>query len=283
MLLALALLVPWAGRAQDDDLMSHGELLFSAGGMNYIGDLNGQSAISIPNLAYTVGVRYQYDPRWEIRGELTLGSVQSGDKDAIPLRNLSFKSNLTELAGIVEFNFVPYGSGKGGGVWTPFIFGGLALFHFNPMAKHTAADGSEQWVALRPLHTVGQGSKQYPDREPYFLYQVSMPFGVGVKCRLGKTFSISAEYGFRKTWTDYLDDVSKTYVEASVLRANAQDGELAVSMADRSGEANPGYTNAPGIKRGDDSLDDWYAYFHLTIGISLETMLGWTRSKRCKL
>jgi hypothetical protein len=106
---------------------------------------------------------------------------------------------------------------------------------------------------------------------------------VGVKFRLGKTFSFSAEYGFRMTWTDYLDDVSKTYVGSEVLLSNAEDGALASMLADRSGEVVEGYVNAPGIKRGDDSLDDWYAYLRVSLGLKLETILGWTRSKKCKL
>ena len=48
-------------------------------------------------------------------------------------------------------------------------------------------------------------------------------------------------------------------------------------------EGVEGYVNAPGIKRGDSSLDDWYACFRITMGVSLETLFGWMRSKRCKL
>ena len=269
-------------RAQRDDFIGCGELLFSAGGMNYLGDLNGQSAFGTPNLAYGFGFRYRIDTRWALRGEFSMGRVASGD-DIIPLRNLGFRSDITELSLVAEFNFTSYGEGRSDGSWTPYLFGGLAVFHFDPMAQVVDADGAMRWVELQPLHTEGQASVQYPDRKPYLLFQVSMPFGVGVKCRLGRHCSLSAEYGFRKTWTDYLDDVSKTYVEAEVLRANYTDGELAAQLADRSGEVRPGYVNAPGIKRGDDSLDDWYAYFHVSFGLSLEPLLGWTRRKKCKL
>ena len=150
------------------------------------------------------------------------------------------------------------------------------------MASYSLAEGGIQWAELQPLCTEGQGSSAYPDRRPYTLTQLCFPFGVGVKFRLGKSFSFSAEYGFRKTWTDYLDDVSKTYVGSEVLHANSEDGALAAILADRSGEVVDGYVNAPGIKRGDDSLDDWYAYFHITLGVKLETLFGWMRSKRCR-
>ena len=143
--------------------------------------------------------------------------------------------------------------------------------------------GAEQWVALQPLSTEGQGTPQYLDRRPYSLMQICLPFGVGVKWRMSKAFSLTAEYGFRKTWTDYLDDVSTTYVGSEVLLAIDGDGEMAAQMADRSGEVEEGYVNEPGIKRGDDSLKDWYACFRISIGVSLETLFGWMRSKRCKL
>ena len=147
----------------------------------------------------------------------------------------------------------------------------------------SAVSISTPWPRLQPLRTEGQGSLEYPDREPYALMQVMLPFGVGIKARLNKTFSIAIEYGFRKTWTDYLDDVSTSYVAADVIRQVAADPELAVMLSDRSGEVASGYVNAPGIMRGDDSLDDWYATLTFSLGINLETILGWTRSKRCKL
>jgi hypothetical protein len=268
-------------QAQQRDFLESSEVLLSGGGMNYLGDLNNQSALTIPRLAGGIGLRYRFDNRWAFRAEVNYGSVAC-EKDYIELRNLSFKSNIFELAALAEFNFAPYGPGATEKKWTPYIFGGLAMFHFNPKASYPIAEGGVQWAELQPLHTEGQGSSLYPDRRPYALTQLCFPFGVGVKFRLGKTFSFSAEYGFRMTWTDYLDDVSKTYVGSEVLLTNAEDGALASMLADRSGEVVEGYVNAPGIKRGDDSLDDWYAYFHITLGINLETMFGWMRSKRCR-
>lgn len=266
---------------QRQDFIGRSELLLMGGGMNYIGDLNNQSALTIPRLAAGVGLRYNIDNRWAVRGEVSYGSMGC-EKDYNKLRNLSFKSNLFELAALAEFNFAPFGPGATERMWTPYIFGGFAVFHFNPMAKYSIGSGEEQWAELQPLRTEGQGSSEYPDRKLYPLTQISMPFGVGVKWRLGKAFSLAAEYGFRMTWTDYLDDVSKTYVGSALLMQNSDDGALAALLADRSGEVEEGYVNAVGIKRGDDSLDDWYAYFHVSLGISFDVLLGWTRSKRCR-
>ena len=280
-LLAVLLLLAVPSLAQRRDLLGNSEFILSIGGMNYLGDLNGQSALTMPGLAGGIGLRYRFDNRWAFRVEANYGSVAC-EKDNIELRNLSFKSNILEAAVLAEFNFAPYGPGATEQKWTPYIFGGLAMFHFNPMASYTLSDGGTRWAELQPLCTEGQGSAQYPDRRPYALTQMSFPFGVGVKFRLNKSFSFSVEYGFRKTWTDYLDDVSTTYVGSDVLFSNSEDGALAAMLADRSGEVVEGYVNAPGIKRGDDSLDDWYAYLHITVGVNLETMFGWMRSKRCR-
>lgn len=267
--------------AQRQDFLSRSELLLMGGGMNYIGDLNNESALTLPRLAGGVGLRCRLDNRWSLRAEVSYGQIGC-DEDYNELRNLSFRSDVIEGAVLAEFNFAPFGTGATERLWTPYLFGGLGIFHFNPMAMYTLGDGQELWAELQPLHTEGQGSTQYPDRKEYARTQFCLPFGVGVKVRLGKAFTLSAEYGFRKTWTDYLDDVSKTYVEPALLQANADDGALAVQLADRSGEVQVGYVNTPGVKRGDDSLDDWYAYLHISLGISFDVLFGWMRSKRCR-
>lgn len=268
--------------AQRDDFLGRGELMLAGGGMNYIGDLNNQSVFGTPHWAFGAGLRGRLDNRWALRVEAHYGHV-SCEKDYIELRNLSFRSHIIEGAAIAEFNFRPFGPGATESSWTPYIFGGIGAFHFSPEASYIDETGAEQWVALQPLSTEGQGTPQYLDRRPYSLMQICLPFGVGVKWRMSKAFSLTAEYGFRKTWTDYLDDVSTTYVGSEVLLAIDGDGEMAAQMADRSGEVEEGYVNEPGIKRGDDSLKDWYACFRISIGVSLETLFGWMRSKRCKL
>ena len=283
LLVGLCLLVSLPLMAQQRDFIGRTELLFCGGGMNYIGDLNNQSVFGRVHAAYGFGMRCHLDNRWALTGRVNKGEISGGDPDWIELRNLSFRSEIFEVSVVGEFSFWPYGQGSIDHQWTPYIFGGLGLFHFNPMAHYAVGNGDEVWVELQPLHTEGQGTVQYPDRKPYTLTHLCMPFGIGFRWRLGKTFSLSAEYGFRKTWTDYIDDVSTTYVGADLLTESSPDGALAAILADRSFEVRDGYVNAVGIKRGDDSLDDMYSYFHISLGVSLETLLGWMRPKRCKL
>ena len=268
-------------RAQSDDIIRTGHIVLAGGAMNYIGDLNNQSALGIPDPCFGAGLHSRIDNRWAVRFEAAYGSVHSNDY--IKRRNLSFSSKIVEASVVGEFSFWEYGVGATDKQWAFYLFGGIGGFFFDPMATYVDAAGNTQTVRLQPLHTEGQGSEAYPDRKQYSRLQLMMPFGIGIRSRLNKTFTVSIEYGFRKTWTDYLDDVSTTYVGADVLQQSSSDPELAAILADRSGEVEPGYVNAAGIKRGDDSLNDWYAQLQVSIGISLETLLGWTRSKRCKL
>ena len=274
--IALLLLLPLAAVAQRDDLLSRSELVVAGGGMNYLGDLNDQSAFGEVHAAFGVGVRCRLDNRWSLRFGGAYGGI-SASEDCIVKRNLTFRSRIYEGSLVAEFNFRPYGPGATEGRWTPYLFGGVAVFHFGPETQYTAPDGTVSWVALQPLCTEGQGTTVYTERRPYPLTQVCMPFGVGMRWRLSKNVSLTAEYGFRKTWTDYLDDVSTTYVGSAVLLAEVQEGVLAAALADRSE-----VPNAVGIKRGDDSLDDWYSYFNLSLGMNLDMLFGWMRSKRCR-
>ena len=281
-ILLLALLFSFGLSAQSIDFLRNSEVVLGGGLMNYIGDLNNQSVLSPLHGAGSVGLRTRLDSRWAVRVEVAYGSI-SCEKDYIVRRNLSFRSDIFEFAALAEFNFRPFGPGATESAWTPYIFGGIGVFHYNPMAQYTDNEGNAQWVELQPLNTEGQGTSLYPERRPYALVQLCMPFGVGVKVRFNKTFSMTAEYGFRMTWSDYLDDVSTTYVGSELLEAEVLEGAMAARMADRSNEVESGYVNAVGIKRGDDALKDWYAFLKVSVGVNLETLLGWTRSKRCKL
>ena len=264
------------GLAQPSDMLSRTELTLRVGGMNYCGDLNDQSLLGEVNMAGGVGLRVRLDNRWTVRVEGDYGTI-AATEDVDPKRNLSFRSPLVEGGLLAEFNFQSYGGGATDWQWTPYIFGGVGVFHYNPRAKYVDTHGDVQWADLQPLHTEGQGTNAYPDRRPYRLTQLAMPFGLGVRLRLGKYFSLSAEYGFRKTWIDYLDDVSTTYADPAVLRAEVENGSLAAQLADRSEVAN-----RPGIKRGDDSLPDWYSFFNIAVGVNLDPLFGWMRQKKCR-
>lgn len=253
---------------------------FTIGGMNYIGDLNNQSMFGTVNLAYGGMYRLNFDERWSMRIDIDYGHVEGGNPDYIARRNLSFHSYIFEGALRAEFNFFPFSMRDDHYVWTPYIFAGLGFFAYNPKAYFTdPLSGESDWYELQPLGTEGQGSPVAPDRTPYTLKQLAMPFGIGFKYHPSKSFTLSVEYGFRKTWTDYIDDVSTTYVDNEQLAYYM--GEITAGLADRSSEVEPGYVNAVGMKRGDDSLDDWFAYFNVSFTVSLDFIFGWMLKKKC--
>ncbi len=255
------------------------ELGLNGGGMNYMGDLNNQSILGKVHAGGGAFFRMQFGDRWALNIGAGYGHLEGGNPDFMAWRNLSFKTHLLEGTLRMEFNFWPYGLFGTDLHWTPFIFGGFGFFTYNPMAQWcNPTTGETDWYELQPLGTEGQGLSQYPDRSYYSLLQLNMPFGIGVKMMPSKKVTIAMEYGFRKTWTDYLDDVSTTYVDLEALRSSR--GEEAVALSDRSAEAG-GVANAPGIKRGDDSLNDWYSYFNISISVSFDVLFGWLMKKKC--
>lgn len=130
-------------------------------------------------------------------------------------RNLSFKSNLKEAYIAAEiyptvileqydglqYKFRPYG------------LVGFGMFHFNPKAQYTEPNGSRRWVELKPLHLEGQGFPEYPQRKEYSLTQQEMLIGGGFKYYIKENIYIGFEILHRKTFTDYLDDVSTQYID----------------------------------------------------------------------
>ena len=279
---ALMAVAPLWGEAQHR-FLEHSELSLEIGGMSYIGDLNNQKLFVKPNLAYGAGFRYCFDDRWSLKIGGAYGHIEGGNPDAIAMRNLSFRSYVWEASARAEFNFLPYGFSDVQWRFSPYLYAGVGLMGFNPKAKYTNPEtGQEEWVELRPLCTEGQGTTQYEDRTPYSLVQVMIPFGMGLRVSPNRWLQVYVEYGVRATFTDYLDDVSTTYVGGDLLRTT-EGGELAARMADRSAEVEGGKLNAVGIKRGDDSLNDWYTYMNVSVSISLDVMMGWMFPKRCNI
>ncbi len=241
----------------------HMEAGIMVGASTYQGDLAPSSlwsSIGETHPAFGVFARYNIN-RW---GAVKLGvnfGTLSGDDSVSKnewrkTRNLDFRSNLLEFSLTGEFNILGYQPYNLEKVFSPYLFGGIAVYKFNPKTKF---DG--EWIELQPLGTEGQGLSQYPERTPYKLTQFSIPLGIGAKYAINDTWNIGIEIGARKTFTDYLDDVSTTYIsDTEMLEGN---GELAASLANRTGE--PVLT---GQGRGDAGDDDWYIIGGVTLSIN---------------
>ncbi|RYD52313.1 MAG: hypothetical protein EOP52_09105 [Sphingobacteriales bacterium] len=266
---ALALLLSaWSASAQ-----KHHEIGLVAGVSNYYGDLE-QRWLPKRNYHPVAGISYKYfvTPRIGLRAGVSYTKLSAADSlSDVPVyrgRNLSFSTNLLELSGGVEINFLPITRERF--KITPYIFGGIAGFYFNPYAY----DRNGDQVYLKPLSTEGQGLDRYPDRKPYSLFNVAFPVGGGMKFFVGKTLMITTEVGFRYCATDYLDDVSQSYVSLDTLRAyrgqQSADfsfrGDEISSFAPNGGAIYPDYK----YQRGNPKANDWYWFGTLGVSIYLD-------------
>lgn len=235
------------------------------GGSYYIGDLNPSRHFDqFTHPGGGIVFRYNFNPRLAVRGNFLLGSIEAHDEFSPSAfqqqRNLSFQSKITELSGQLEFNFLNYEIGIDKARFTPFIFGGIGCFQFDPQGQF-----KDNWVSLRSLSTEGQGLPG--GAKPYKLFQVSLPFGVGIRLNVAKNMSLGLEWGMRKTFTDYLDDVSTNYYNPVLLEQ--YKGEIAVLMADQSKGIDAGYNNT-GRQRGTPTNKDWYSFAGATLTIRLK-------------
>lgn len=135
------------------------------------------------------------------------------------VRNLHFRSNLLEAYAALEFYptvfFEQYDGLKG--KIRPYGVIGLGMFKFKPQAEYYSPNGSTRWVDLQPLHTEGQGFAEYPDRKDYKLTQMEVPIGAGIKWYVKENMYMGFEILHRKTFTDYVDDLSTDYINPDLF------------------------------------------------------------------
>lgn len=169
-------------------------------------------------------------------------------------RNIHFKSKINELGLLLEFNFQPYLSRDPDYNSTTFIFAGISKFYFNPQSEY-----DDRWYNLQALATEGQGSDLYPTRDIYKLHGWAMPVGIGYKINIYDSMTLSFNLGWRITRIDYIDDVSMTYVEESILNPTATE------LADQSNNNVPSR-----FQRGNPYNNDKYGFIGVNILYSIK-------------
>ena len=224
-----------------------------------IGHNNAEYALLNSQSVLGFQVKRNFNHHLSIDASIKRGSIAADDtysNDVFSLeRNLHFKSRITELGLIAEFNFRPYLSYDTEHNHTPFIFSGITKFFFNPQSQHP--DGN--WYSLRPLGTEGQGTDNEPSRQIYDLHGTSIPFGIGYKFNIYNFITLNFNISWRITFTDYLDDVSKTYVSPSTL--NDLSSELA-------NQSDTDFLN--GFQRGNPYNNDKYGFWGISIMYSIK-------------
>lgn len=266
------------------------EVVYGVGVTNFLGELGGADKegsnflrdfeFSMTRPAASLGLRYKILEKLSTKATLSYGVLRGDDKATQePIRknrNLNFYAHLVEFSGQFEYSIIREKVGhrynlrrvrglKGFKLNT-YLFAGVAGFWFNPYGKHPDND---EWIALQPLGTEGQGMPGVGSREKYSRLQVAIPFGVGFKYGLNRVWSIGIEIGVRKTFTDYIDDVSTTYYDFS-LQDWSPDVALAQRMGDPSLGEIEGQTSA-NQQRGDPTDNDTYMFLMITLNYKLKT------------
>ena len=249
---------------------------------------------------------YRYFLTWDlaITGNMAFGYVSGDDRHTQePFRNnrnISFRSPVFETSVQGEWFF--YTDGKIGAQYRDqtrtigwvgyrlrgYLFAGIGGFYYYPQGyfqgthyltlKHASITDPAQlpedgWYNLRPLSTEGQGFTEFPTRKKYIPFSVAIPVGIGAVLSLSREWSIGIEYGFRRIFTDYLDDSSTTYVDPAVYGANWDDpaqvalGEFFSNPTNYSIENHyPGYDSTlPGYQRANPFNMDSYMFLFLTV------------------
>ncbi|MBU0488329.1 MAG: hypothetical protein KKA07_06130 [Bacteroidetes bacterium] len=251
-------------------LAQRSEFGFMAGGSYYIGDLNPKAHFLQTQPAAGILYRYNFNPRFAFKSNFYLGMIYGDDarsKFNIQ-RNLSFRSMVGEFSGEFEFNFLPYIAGNPKFPYSPYVFAGLSIIKFNPQANFHGA-----WYNLQPLGTEGQGTTAYSvppyNRKPYSLTTAAIPFGIGAKLTIAKRTCLAIEYGLRKTYTDYLDDVSTTYPDPLLLKE--EKGAVAAILSDRTISTDGDIIDRTGFQRGNSKNNDWVAFAVITLTVRLNS------------
>ena len=258
------------------------EVIYAVGGTNFLGELGGANRegsdflrdfeVSQTRPLAQIGMRYKLYRDLAVKGILTVGYLHGDDATTTePFRqhrNLRFRAPIIEFATQIEYSIFTEKIGhryslrriRGlrGFKANLYVFTGIAAFWFNPQGKYNG-----KWYNLQPLGTEGQGL--IPTRPKYHRLQPSIPYGIGVKYGLDRRWSIGLEFGVRKTFTDYIDDVSTTYYSGDAIRDAY--GQEAAGLADPSisqTQNEVGWT-AAGQQRGDATDNDTYMFMTINM------------------
>lgn len=254
----LVLCATFASFAQKNMSIKLREIAVGVGYSAYLGDLQPKSFThSQPGISGGISFRQYFSDRISAKvfgnfARVQASDLKSGDYELYNYRNLSFRNDIKEVGLQAEVSLFRYDKfnnynddKKKYHNFTPYVFVGINGFYSNPKAYYKS-----EWVALQPLTTEGV---------TYSKFNMAIPFGLGFKYQYNKKVAVGLELGIRKTFTDYIDDVSTAYPDMASLLIDK--GQTAVDLSWRADEKNnnpKNYLPKAGTKRGDASDKDWY-------------------------
>lgn len=247
-----------------------------------VGSQKGRGLKSIENLNWKSAkpsfggyVMAMFKDKIGLRLEATFGEVNGADSVLKNVKsngryesNLSFKSKIADLQLALEIHplmFINYDD-KEPPRMSPYATIGAGYYSFDPQAKLNGL-----WYSLQPLRTEGQGFKEYPDHKPYKLNQFNISTGLGMKYEISPVINARLEFNYRFLSTDYLDDVSTTYIDPNLfpnyLPVNMAG--IAQQLYNRKKELNPNHSISTDDQRGSPSSNDSYFTVQMKIGMVL--------------
>jgi hypothetical protein len=257
-----------------DMYVQQGEFGITAGVAHYFGDINTRAGVNRPKPAVGIFYKKQFNNYLGVR--LSAHYAQLGYSDIYSKneyqkrRNLSFNTDIFEVAVQGDFNFFKFVPGDANYVFTPYVTLGVGVFSYNPYAY---LDNKK--IYLRPLGTEGQNI-QYQDpvsgktRKTYGSMAVCFPIGAGIKYNISDNINLSFQIAHRLTLTDYIDDVSTTFVGIDKFPVLHGQPSVAGILQDRSY-----VTGTPigieGRQRGFNKQRDQYIIAEVGVSFSIST------------
>ena len=227
---------------------------------------------------FNINATHRMSSSISFRPGLTIGKLAGDDRSlksgsasdpGLSNRNLNFRSTVAELSLLADVNplFVFSGYRENTHKFYPYMSAGIGLFYFNPQGN---LDGS--WENLRPLRLEGQGFPEYPTNKQYSKVQVSIPVGAGFKYYVSSKLYLGMEGMVRKTFTDYIDDVSTKYIDPRYFTQylSPSNATLAGLLYNRYDEQAM-YRPTVGSPRGVSKNKDYFFTLSIRAGIILNT------------
>ena len=240
------------------------------GGSAYYGDLvQGAPILKQVSPALTIGGSYDFMEKLRGRLNISIMGISGDDKDNKNIiykeRNLDFKSFIWEISAAAEYDFLNTVEEYS---FTPYVFAGPGLYHFSP----TTVDRFGNKQKLQTWGTEGQGLASYPDRKPYALTQLNIGFGGGFRYDLNEDLSIGTELFIRKTFTDYLDDVSQnSYVDPATFAAEGNAFSAFLSYRGDEAPIGKGF-RGESMPRGNSKSKDLFYSFQVKLTYKLSNL-----------